>query len=44
MSNISIKMDMSSKHVHFYLGLWSQIKNQSNKKLKPGINRLIILC
>ena len=34
MSNISIKMDMSSKHVHFYPGIGFHIKYQSRQKVK----------
>jgi hypothetical protein len=34
MSNISIKMDMLSKHVHFYPGTGFHIKDQSIQKIE----------
>jgi hypothetical protein len=34
MSNISIKMDMPSKHVHFYPGTGFHIKDQSRQKVE----------
>lgn len=34
MSNISVKMDMLSKHVHFFHGIWFHIKGQSRQKVE----------